>query len=249
LWDQRGTSFATRRTRIGERFDPDAGAPEDRRLAPPSRFATGPRVNGRGDPRCWDGSGSLVSDSATRQAGVELNPWAEPADPDVLLSAVRIVPALAATARRRSRRRTPSGSRRPSLASANAPAAAVAAAPCFGANDAAPWKRVPPEEFDANYQQLVGRARSPSVLMLGPAPVIESDAPGGRTNGEASRYSAIAADVAERCDVLLASLFDALGADDLADEPVHLNDDGYDTIERLVVGLIGHSDASSSHAR
>ena len=41
---------------------------------------------------------------------------------------------------------------------------------CFGANDAAPWKRVPLDEFDGNYETLLRRTRSPGVLVLGPAP-------------------------------------------------------------------------------
>jgi lysophospholipase L1-like esterase len=120
---------------------------------------------------------------------------------------------------------------------------------CFGANDAAPWKRVPESEFGANYEKLVRRARSPGVLVLGPVPVVESDVPGSRTLAEASRYSAIAGDVADRCGATFVRLLDALGPDDLADDGLHLNDDGYDIVERLVVDMIDRRSASSTDGR
>jgi len=110
---------------------------------------------------------------------------------------------------------------------------------CFGANDAAPWKSVPPAEFATNYEALVRRATSRQTLVLGPGPVNESDVPHSRTNRELARYSAIAADVARRCGVEYISLLDALSSDDLANDGVHLNDRGYDVLERLVVAAIG----------
>ena len=109
---------------------------------------------------------------------------------------------------------------------------------CFGANDAAPWKQVPLAEFAANDEALVRRATSRQTLVLGPSPVHESDAPHSRTNQMLARYSAIAADVARRCGVEFISLLDTLGSDDLASDGVHLNDQGYNTLERLVVDVI-----------
>lgn len=120
---------------------------------------------------------------------------------------------------------------------------------CFGANDAAPWKRVPEAEFRTNYETLVRRARSPGVLVLGPAPVFESDVPGSRTLSETSRYSAIAGDVADRFGATFVPLLDALGPDDLADDGVHLNDHGYDIVERFVVDTIERRSASSKDGR
>ena len=67
----------------------------------------------------------------------------------------------------------------------------------------------------------------------------ESEAPGSRTNRESARYSAIAADVARRYGADFISLLDAPGSDDLASDAVHLNDQGYKTLERLVVDAIG----------
>ncbi len=98
---------------------------------------------------------------------------------------------------------------------------------CFGANDAAPWKRVPPEEFAANYEALLRRATSRRMLVLGPTPVVESNVPSSRTNSEALRYSAIAADVADHSGAEFISLVDALRPGDLAADGVHLNDHGY----------------------
>ena len=67
---------------------------------------------------------------------------------------------------------------------------------CFGANDAAPWKRMPPPEFAANLELLVQQATSHHLLVLAPAPVHESGEPGSGTNREADHYSTIAAAVA-----------------------------------------------------
>ena len=108
---------------------------------------------------------------------------------------------------------------------------------CFGANDAAPWKRVPPEEFAANYEVLLRRSRGRSSLVLGPAPVVES-LPAARTNAATARYSDIAREVAERCGAMFIPLLDHLGPAHLVDDGVHLNDDGYDVVEQLVVTAI-----------
>jgi lysophospholipase L1-like esterase len=118
---------------------------------------------------------------------------------------------------------------------------------CFGANDAAPWKQVPPAEFATNYEAPVRRATSRRTLVLGPGPVQESEAPGSRTNRECTRYSGIAADVARRCGAEFISLLDALGSDDLASDGVHLNDQGYDTLECLVVDAIGQPPSQSGN--
>lgn len=109
---------------------------------------------------------------------------------------------------------------------------------CFGANDAAPWKRVPREEFAANYELLLRSGNGGRQLVLGPAPVVESGLPGARTNGELAVYSALAADVARSCGAVFVSLLAALGPRDLAADGVHLNDHGYDTLERIVVATI-----------
>ncbi len=53
---------------------------------------------------------------------------------------------------------------------------------CLGANDAAPWKRVPLKEFGMNYQTLLLRSTGARQLVLGPAPVIETGVPRVRTN-------------------------------------------------------------------
>ncbi len=109
---------------------------------------------------------------------------------------------------------------------------------CLGANDAAPWKRVPLKEFGMNYQTLLLRSTGARQLVLGPAPVIETGVPGVRTNSEIARYSATAADVARNCGAVFVSLLAELGPHDLADDGVHLNNHGYDTLERIVVETI-----------
>lgn len=109
---------------------------------------------------------------------------------------------------------------------------------CFGTNDAAPWKRVPPEEFATNYTTLLARANSPNVLVLGLTPVTDSGLPGARTNRLVAEYSAIAAQTADRVDAAFIPLHTILGPDDLAEDGVHLNDRGYDALEHLVVETI-----------
>lgn len=113
---------------------------------------------------------------------------------------------------------------------------------CFGANDAAPWKQVPPEEFAANYEMLLHRGNGARQLVLGPAPVVESGLPGARTNGELAVYSAIAAEVARSCGAVFVSLLATLGPRDLAADGVHLSDCGYDKLERIVVETIEQPD-------
>ncbi len=107
---------------------------------------------------------------------------------------------------------------------------------CFGANDAAPWKQVPLDEFERNYETLLRRANSDATLVLGPAPVADSWRPGARTSAAIARYATTAATVAQRCGAAFIALGGVLGPDDLADDGVHLNDRGYDTLERLVIG-------------
>jgi lysophospholipase L1-like esterase len=116
---------------------------------------------------------------------------------------------------------------------------------CFGANDAAPWKQVPPKEFAANYEVLLRRSPGRSSLVLGPAPVVESPSPAARTNAETARYSDLTRQVAERCGAAFIALFDHLGPADLADDGVHLNDHGYDVVERLVISTIVRHPAPS----
>ena len=118
---------------------------------------------------------------------------------------------------------------------------------CFGANDAAPWKRVPPAEFATNLELLIHQASSHHVLVLGPAPVRDSDAPGSRTNREAARYSMIAAAVAARLDAEFIALVDLLSLDDVADDGVHLNDHGYDLLERVVSATIDRAFTASDN--
>jgi len=109
---------------------------------------------------------------------------------------------------------------------------------CFGANDAAPWKQVPPDEFAANYEMLLRRGNGARQLLFGPAPVVESGLSGARTNGELAVYSAIAAEVARSCGAVFVSLLAALRPRDLAVDGVHLNDHGYNMLERIVVETI-----------
>ena len=97
---------------------------------------------------------------------------------------------------------------------------------CFGANDAAPWKQVPPAEFATNYEALVRRATSRRTLVLGPGPVQSPKHQAAATTESPARYSAIAADVARRCGAEFISLLDALGSDDVTSDGVHLNDHG-----------------------
>ncbi len=55
----------------------------------------------------------------------------------------------------------------------------------------------------------------------------------------------IAAAVAARHGIEFIALVDVLSPDDLADDGVHLNDHGYDVLERVVTTTIGRTFAAS----
>ena len=104
---------------------------------------------------------------------------------------------------------------------------------------------MPPPEFAANLELLLQHATSHHLLVLGPAPVHESGAPGSRTNRDAAHYSTIAAAVAARHSAEVIALVDLLSVDDLADDGVHLNNHAYDILERVVAGTMGRAFAAS----
>jgi lysophospholipase L1-like esterase len=110
---------------------------------------------------------------------------------------------------------------------------------CLGTNDAAPWNQVPPEEFAANYDRLLRVPPGPRKLVLGPPPVLERAEAGGLTNDEVGRYSVVAGAAARDCGALFTPLLELLDTDDLAEDGVHLNDNGYGKLAELVVGIMG----------
>lgn len=120
---------------------------------------------------------------------------------------------------------------------------------CFGCNDAAPWKRVPHDEFADNYARLLCRSGDVSQLVLGPPPVIETGQPGSRTNTDLAEYSAIAGDMARTSGAAYVSLTAVIGASDLGPDGVHLNDAGYDIIERIVLTMRPCVDADCEGTR
>lgn len=110
---------------------------------------------------------------------------------------------------------------------------------CLGTNDAAPWNQVPPEEFAANYDRLLRVPAGPRKLVLGPPPVVERAEAGGVTNEEVGRYSVVAGAAARDHGALFTPLLELLDTDDLAEDGVHLNDNGYGKLAELVVGIMG----------
>ena len=111
----------------------------------------------------------------------------------------------------------------------------------FGTNDAAPWKRIPPDEFAENYATLLARTTDHCQLVLGPPPVIESDGAGGRTNALVREYTQIASRTAHEHGATFLALSDHLGSADLVDDGVHLNDNGYSTVTRLVTAVLAQA--------
>jgi lysophospholipase L1-like esterase len=118
---------------------------------------------------------------------------------------------------------------------------------CFGANDAAPWKQVPPDEFVANYEAILRRTPARRSLVLGPAPVAETDVPGTRRNQATAQYSELARLVADRCGAVFIALLDVLGPENLAADGVHLNDHAYAVVEQLVIETIKRNPAESEN--
>jgi len=108
----------------------------------------------------------------------------------------------------------------------------------LGTNDAAPWKQVPLEEFIANYERLLRSTSGPAQLVLGNGPVVESGWVGERTNHLMSTYAEAARRVADHAGAKFVALADVLTAADLANDGVHLNDDGYAKLAEIVLGVI-----------
>lgn len=114
----------------------------------------------------------------------------------------------------------------------------------LGTNDAAPWKQVPLDEFEANYARLLGRIDRPGVLVLPPGPVRETRHQ-GRSNDEIRRYASVATRVARAAGATPLPLFDRLsalltaGGDVHVDDGVHLNDAAYEVVHDLVTATSG----------
>jgi lysophospholipase L1-like esterase len=102
----------------------------------------------------------------------------------------------------------------------------------FGTNDAAPWKQVPPDEFERNYARLLASAAGAAQLVLGPPPVV--DRPGGRSNAAVREYSDIAARLSPAHGDILIALINHLSTSNLVEDGVHLNDLGYATVTQLL---------------
>jgi lysophospholipase L1-like esterase len=106
----------------------------------------------------------------------------------------------------------------------------------FGTNDSAPWKQVPPHEYERNYATLLSMGAGTGQLVLGPPPV--SDRQIGRLNNLVREYSDIAARVAQDHGADFVALLEHLTELDLADDGVHLNDSAYTTIAELVTDIL-----------
>ena len=106
----------------------------------------------------------------------------------------------------------------------------------FGTNDAAPWKQVPPDEYERNYATLLTAGAGAAQLVLGPPPV--SDRQIGRLNNVVRQYSDIAARVAQERGAHFVELIGQLTELDLAEDGVHLNDRAYATLAALVVDIL-----------
>ena len=78
-------------------------------------------------------------------------------------------------------------------------------------------------------------------LVLGPPPVVEAERAGGRTNALVRHYSQIASRAAHEHGAKCLALVDHLGPADLADDGVHLNDNAYSTVTRLVTAVLTHA--------
>ena len=119
----------------------------------------------------------------------------------------------------------------------------------LGTNDAAPWKQVPLDEFEANYARLLGRLDGAALVVIPPGPVCETRQQ-GRSNTEVRRYTDAAARVGRAAGGVPVPLFERLsalmdaGGDVHVADGVHLNDAAYDVLHDLVTGAAGAHAAS-----
>ncbi|GAA3062072.1 hypothetical protein GCM10010464_27930 [Pseudonocardia yunnanensis] len=100
----------------------------------------------------------------------------------------------------------------------------------LGANDCAPWKRVPPEEFAENVRIVVEAFRSSSVVGLLPPVIREVGRPetAGRTNAELDRYREILrVAVGPAACVDLATVLADVDFAPLEDDGLHLTAESY----------------------
>jgi lysophospholipase L1-like esterase len=101
----------------------------------------------------------------------------------------------------------------------------------LGANDAAPWKQVPLNDFTRNVTKLAAEAERP--ILLTPAPVCERRQ-AGRANSVLRAYADAAEDAGKRAGASVIQVYDHLvrfmsdGVDLHVGDGVHLNDRAYD---------------------
>jgi lysophospholipase L1-like esterase len=109
----------------------------------------------------------------------------------------------------------------------------------IGTNDAAPWKRVPSDEFAVNCDQLFSAPGPGHRIALGPGPVVERAVRGERTNTDMTNYALVLEQAAARHAVRYVSLAGLLVDSDLAEDGVHLNDSGYEKLTERVLNELG----------
>lgn len=104
----------------------------------------------------------------------------------------------------------------------------------LGMNDAAPWKQISLEEFLKNYELLLAKLTSCTLVLVAPYPVdVDKQIPPGRDNETLRSYAQEVSVLAQQHKVAVIDLFRVIGGaaaegEDLhVSDGVHLNDRGY----------------------
>ena len=105
----------------------------------------------------------------------------------------------------------------------------------FGTNDSASWKKVPIEEFESTYEEIIERILSTNnkiILITPPAVNTKKQTPPGRSNEELKIYSEVVRSLVEKYEIGLIDLnmitSENMKLQDIhCDDGVHMNDAGY----------------------
>ena len=115
-----------------------------------------------------------------------------------------------------------------------------------GTNDAAPWKQVPSDEFEANCGRFLRDVGVVNRVVLGPGPIVEQGVDGERTDAATLRYAAALERAATATGAIFLPLPSVIDPSDLADDGVHLSDSAYEKLVAALLAIIRSTDAGTT---
>ena len=114
---------------------------------------------------------------------------------------------------------------------------------CFGSNDAAPWKQIPLDDFENNYEEILNRIPSSNIIIITP-PAVDEDrqAPPGRSNALLAQYAKVSTEIcpsnANLVDMYSITKEGQLNDDIYIEDGVHLNENGYKLLAGALLEII-----------